>query len=94
MSAELESFMSNRFNQLKTVIEQIKEIGTKINEVAHDDNVTISYTVPMNKTLECKASLKEVMEEQPLWIFDHAVKCKVKELTPLLNEMVEVLDQV
>lgn len=94
MSDVVETFLSNRFNQLKNVIAQMREIGTKINEVTHDDNATIHYTVPMNDSKTCQVSLKGMVEEGNVLILDNALRFKRKEISSLLKEMQEVLDQV
>ena len=94
MADIVETFLSNRFSQLKNVITQMREIGTKINEVTHDDNATIHYTVPMNESKTCQVSLKGIVEEGSVLLLDNALRFKRQEILSLLKEMQEVLEQV
>ena len=89
-----EDFLSIRFNTLKNVISQVREIATKIKDVAEKDNVTIHYTVPMHKELTSEESLKEIVEEENILLLDSALTSKRKELYSLIEEMAEVLEQV
>ena len=77
-----------------SILDQIKEIATQIKEVMDDDNVTISYTVPMNQTHECTVNLKELEQEENGIILGHALTCKYNKLTSLLEEMKELLEKV
>ena len=94
MTDILSSSMSDPLTPKLSINDQLKELATKIKEVTDSDTVTISYTVPMNQTKECKVNINELQQEGNDFLVAHALTCKYNKLSSLLEEMNELLQKV